>query len=92
MGAGEHWDDVVAATAAEGLAGLECLSGIPGGAGATPIQNVGAYGREVAEAITRVRVYDRQQDQIWSLGTSEWPSPTARAFSRRPGRATWCLT
>jgi UDP-N-acetylmuramate dehydrogenase len=64
VAAGEDWDDVVAATVAEGLAGLEPLSGIPGRAGATPIQNVGAYGREVAEVITRVRVYDRQEDQI----------------------------
>jgi len=64
VAAGEDWDGVVAATAAEGLAGLESLSGIPGRAGATPIQNVGAYGREVAEVITRVRVHDRREDQI----------------------------
>jgi UDP-N-acetylmuramate dehydrogenase len=59
VAAGEEWDAVVARTVAEGLAGLECLSGIPGLVGATPIQNVGAYGQEVAETITRVRVYDR---------------------------------
>ena len=64
VAAGADWDDVVAATVAEGLAGLEPLSGIPGRAGATPIQNVGAYGREVAEVITQVRVYDRQDHQI----------------------------
>jgi UDP-N-acetylmuramate dehydrogenase len=64
VAAGEDWDDVVAATVAEGLAGLECLSGIPGRTGGTPVQNVGAYGHEVAEVITRVRVYDRQHDQI----------------------------
>ncbi len=64
VAAGEDWDGVVAATVAEGLAGLEALSGIPGRAGATPIQNVGAYGREVAEVITQVRVYDRQEDQV----------------------------
>ncbi len=64
VAAGADWDDVVAATVAEGLAGLEPLSGIPGRAGATPIQNVGAYGREVAEVITQVRVYDRQDRQI----------------------------
>jgi UDP-N-acetylenolpyruvoylglucosamine reductase len=64
IAAGEDWDDVVAATVAEGLAGLESLSGIPGRAGATPIQNVGAYGREVAEVITRVRVYDRRENLI----------------------------
>ncbi len=59
VAAGEDWDEVVARSLAEGLAGLECLSGIPGRAGATPIQNVGAYGQEVAQVITGVRVYDR---------------------------------
>ncbi|MFF5178634.1 UDP-N-acetylmuramate dehydrogenase [Micromonospora sp. NPDC000316] len=57
--AGEPWDDLVATTVANGWAGLECLSGIPGSTGATPIQNVGAYGQEVAETITGVEVYDR---------------------------------
>jgi UDP-N-acetylmuramate dehydrogenase len=71
VAAGEDWDDVVAATVAEGLAGLESLSGIPGRAGATPIQNVGAYGCEVAEVITQVRVYDREDDQILVLGNEE---------------------
>ena len=50
--AGEPWDDIVARSLAEGWSGLECLSGIPGSTGATPIQNVGAYGQEVAELIT----------------------------------------
>ncbi len=64
VAAGEDWDGFVARTVAEGLAGLECLSGIPGLAGATPIQNVGAYGQEVSETITRVRVYDRQAGDV----------------------------
>jgi UDP-N-acetylmuramate dehydrogenase len=63
VAAGEPWDDVVSRTIAAGLSGLECLSGIPGLAGATPIQNVGAYGQEVADTITRVRVYDRDKQQ-----------------------------
>jgi UDP-N-acetylmuramate dehydrogenase len=63
VAAGEDWDAVVAWTVAEGLAGLECLSGIPGLAGATPIQNVGAYGQEVSETITEVRTYDRVTGQ-----------------------------
>ena len=71
VAAGEDWDGVVATTVAEGLAGLESLSGIPGRAGATPIQNVGAYGREVAEVIIRVRVYDRRGDQILVLGNED---------------------
>lgn len=57
--AGESWDGVVAQAVASGWSGIECLSGIPGSAGATPIQNVGAYGQEVAETITAVRVFDR---------------------------------
>jgi UDP-N-acetylmuramate dehydrogenase len=68
VAAGEDWDAVVARTIAEGLAGLECLSGIPGLAGATPIQNVGAYGQEVGETITQVRAYDRDAHQIRVLG------------------------
>jgi UDP-N-acetylmuramate dehydrogenase len=71
VAAGEDWDDVVAATVAEGLAGLESLSGIPGRAGATPIQNVGAYGREVAEVITQVRVHDRSENQILVMGNEK---------------------
>ena len=51
--AGEPWEEVVERAQAEGLAGVECLTGIPGSAGATPIQNVGAYGQEVAATVTR---------------------------------------
>lgn len=71
VAAGENWDDIVAATVAEGLAGLECLSGIPGRAGATPIQNVGAYGQEVAEAITSVRAFDRLTGTVSTLPNEE---------------------
>lgn len=60
--AGATWDDVVAATVEAGLGGIECLSGIPGSAGATPVQNVGAYGAEVGSVLTRVRVWDRQEE------------------------------
>jgi UDP-N-acetylmuramate dehydrogenase len=59
VAAGEEWDAVVARAIAGGLAGLECLSGIPGRVGATPIQNVGAYGQEVSQTIIKVRAYDR---------------------------------
>ncbi|MGY1641130.1 UDP-N-acetylmuramate dehydrogenase [Geodermatophilus sp. SYSU D00703] len=59
--AGEPWDDLVAATVAQGLAGMEAMSGIPGSTGATPVQNVGAYGQEVAQVITAVRVWDRAE-------------------------------
>ena len=71
VAAGEDWDAVVAACVGEGLAGLECLSGIPGRAGATPIQNVGAYGQEVAERIVSVRVYDRERGAVLDLPGAE---------------------
>ncbi len=71
VAAGEDWDSVVAGTIAAGLAGLECLSGIPGLAGATPIQNVGAYGQEVGETITQVRVYDRDARRVRTVGRAE---------------------
>lgn len=62
--AGEIWEDVVAHAVARGLAGLECLAGIPGWTGAVPIQNVGAYGQEVADTISSVRVIDRLTGEI----------------------------
>ena len=71
VAAGEPWDGLVERTVAEGLSGLECLSGIPGLTGATPIQNVGAYGQEVAETIAGVRVYDRGTDEILDLGPED---------------------
>jgi UDP-N-acetylmuramate dehydrogenase len=71
VAAGEPWDAVVAGAAADGLAGIECLSGIPGATGATPIQNVGAYGQEVADTISRVRVYDRETGSVSDLAPAE---------------------
>ena len=58
VGAGETWDAFVERAVAEGWAGIECLSGIPGRVGATPLQNVGAYGQEVFDTIVEVRVFD----------------------------------
>ena len=67
--AGAVWDDVIVAAIEHGLGGLECLSGIPGSAGATPVQNVGAYGAEVSDTITRVRVLDRRSGAVhWVPG------------------------
>ena len=86
--AGEPWDDFVRLTVERGWAGLECLSGIPGLVGATPIQNVGAYGQEVSDTITRVRALDTHLGAIVDV-------PAARcgfayrdsAFKQRePGR------
>ena len=67
--AGAVWDDVVVRAIEHGLGGLECLSGIPGSAGATPVQNVGAYGAEVSDTITRVRLLDRTSGEVrWVSG------------------------
>ncbi|HIW66952.1 MAG TPA: UDP-N-acetylmuramate dehydrogenase [Candidatus Dietzia merdigallinarum] len=76
-GAGLTWDDLVADTVERGCGGLECLSGIPGSVGATPVQNVGAYGVEVAQVLHRVRWYDR------ATGRDEWVTPDALELAYR---------
>ncbi|MFO0739068.1 MAG: UDP-N-acetylmuramate dehydrogenase [Labilithrix sp.] len=62
--AGEPWDDLVGSLVDDGLAGVECLAGIPGLAGATPMQNVGAYGQDVSETIVRLRALDRERGEV----------------------------
>jgi UDP-N-acetylmuramate dehydrogenase len=85
--AGEPWDPFVAACVADGLAGVECLSGIPGSTGATPIQNVGAYGQEVAETIVAVRVLDRSRGRVETLGAASCGfTYRSSAFKRTPAR------
>ncbi len=80
LAAGEVWTDAVARTVEAGLAGIECLAGIPGSAGATPIQNVGAYGQEVSSTITEVIAYDRRAGETVTLTNEEC------AFSYRHSR------
>jgi UDP-N-acetylmuramate dehydrogenase len=67
VGAGESWDRFVSHAVAAQCAGVECLSGIPGSVGATPVQNVGAYGQEVSETIESVEVFDRHDGQVREL-------------------------
>jgi len=67
VGAGESWDHFVAQAVSAGCAGIECLSGIPGSVGGTPVQNVGAYGQEVSETIESVEVFDRKDNQFREL-------------------------
>lgn len=69
--AGEDWDGFVKQCVARDLAGLECLSGIPGLVGATPMQNVGAYGQEVSETIVSVRAYDRHHETFVELSHAD---------------------
>ncbi|WP_217245518.1 UDP-N-acetylmuramate dehydrogenase [Streptomyces sp. AC602_WCS936] len=80
VAAGEIWTDAVARTVEAGLAGVECLAGIPGSAGATPIQNVGAYGQEVSSTITEVTAYDRRNRETVTLANADC------AFSYRHSR------
>jgi len=85
--AGEPWDALCAHAVERDLAGIECLSGIPGLVGATPIQNVGAYGQEVAQVISAVRVLDRASLQLHTLGPEQCGfGYRASGFKRNPER------
>jgi UDP-N-acetylmuramate dehydrogenase len=85
--AGEPWDAFVAHCVAQGLAGVECLSGIPGSVGATPIQNVGAYGQEVSDTIVSVRALDRRSGDVVALSAAECAfSYRSSRFKRDPQR------
>ena len=76
-GAGESWDKFVSHAVMAGCAGVECLSGIPGSVGGTPVQNVGAYGQEVSDTIASVQVLDLKDNQVREL------CPEACGFSYR---------
>lgn len=67
VGAGENWDGFVALAVERNCAGIECLSGIPGSIGGTPVQNVGAYGQEVSHTIESVQVFDTRDMQVREL-------------------------
>jgi UDP-N-acetylmuramate dehydrogenase len=86
-GAGEPWDDLVAIAVQRGWVGIEALSGIPGTTGATPIQNVGAYGQEVSQTVARVRTWDRTLRGIrtWAAADCGFGYRTSR-FKQDPDR------
>ena len=86
--AGEPWDALVRHTVERGWAGLECLSGIPGLVGATPIQNVGAYGQEVSDTVTMVRALDGETGRVVTLGPADCGFGYRDSLfkSRAPGR------
>jgi UDP-N-acetylmuramate dehydrogenase len=87
IGAGENWDEFVATTIERGFAGLETLSGIPGSVGAAPIQNIGAYGHEVSEFITRVRTYDREKKVVKTFTNQECEFEYRNShFKSHPGK------
>ena len=87
VAAGENWDALVAACVEQGLSGIEALSGIPGSVGATPIQNVGAYGQEVADVLVGVRALDRLTGDIHDLDNEACLFDyRSSVFKRDPGR------
>ncbi len=87
VAAGEPWDALVAHTVTAGLAGIEALSGIPGSVGATPIQNVGAYGQEVSDTIMSVRAFDRTTSETVDLAPEDCGfTYRSSAFKRDPER------
>ena len=85
--AGHDWDDLVATAVTNGWAGLEALSGIPGSTGATPIQNVGAYGQEVAQTVATVRTWDRAEQRVRTLAAADCGFGYRHSrFKAEPGR------
>lgn len=88
VAAGEPWDSFVEMATASGWAGIECLSGIPGSTGATPIQNVGAYGQDVSETIIRVETLDRTTGRVVAFTNAEcrFGYRASRFKNQEPGR------
>lgn len=86
IAAGEVWDDVVARAVSEGWSGIEALSGIPGLTGATPVQNVGAYGQEVAQTIARVATWDRQERRRRTFTAAECDFTYRHSVFKETGR------
>jgi len=86
LGAGLSWDQAVQAAIAEGLAGLECLSGIPGDVGAAPVQNIGAYGQELGDSLESVEVMDRQGRRQRLSAEACRLSYRSSLFREQPGR------
>ncbi len=71
IGAGENWDEIVSRTVAKGYSGIEQLSLIPGTVGATPVQNVGAYGREISDLLTTIEAFDTKEEEFVTLRGSD---------------------
>lgn len=90
--AGEPWDSVVSRSVSEGLAGLECLSGIPGDTGAAPIQNIGAYGQDVSETIVSVRAVDRTTGHIVELRAGDCQFGYRDSVFKRGARDRFAVT
>lgn len=87
VAAGESWDDLVATAVERGWVGLEAMAGIPGSVGATPVQNVGAYGQDVAQSIASVRTWDRQAGAVRTYAAADCDFGYRHSrFKAEPGR------
>jgi UDP-N-acetylmuramate dehydrogenase len=91
VAAGEPWDDFVAMSEEKGWAGVECLSGIPGSTGATPIQNVGAYGQEVSETIATVEALDRTTGLVRTFTNAECRFAYRSSLFKNVERERWIV-
>jgi UDP-N-acetylmuramate dehydrogenase len=91
VGAGMVWDDFVAYTVERDWAGVECLSGIPGCVGASPVQNIGAYGQEVSESIVRVEGIDLQTGQVFEFSNEECEFSYRDSRFKRSGRGKYLI-
>ncbi len=92
VGAGENWDALVQRTVEEGYAGMECLAGIPGTVGASPVQNIGAYGQEVSQTIESVRALDRLTGAFVELGAAECGFRYRRSVFNEEARGRYVIT
>lgn len=91
-GAGENWNDVVLYAVERNYAGIECLAGIPGDVGGTPVQNVGAYGQEVSETVVRVRAYDLETGDLIDLDSADCHFGYRRSLFNTEVRGRYIIT
>ncbi len=92
IGAGEDWDEVVKRTVAMNLSGIECLSGIPGTAGAAPVQNIGAYGQEIAETLVSLEAYDTDTKALVTLSNQECDFSYRHSIFRGEQKGRYIIT
>lgn len=91
IGAGEVWDEVVERTVGMGLSGIEALSAIPGAAGAAPVQNIGAYGQEVADTLLSIEAYDSHEDKMVTLSVEQCHLSYRNSIFRGDAAGRYCI-
>ena len=91
IGAGEIWDEVVKRTVDMGLSGIEAMSGIPGTAGAAPVQNVGAYGQEIADTFVELEAYDSLRDEVVTINAEQCEFSYRHSIFRGSAAGRYCI-